>query len=135
MSSLVDAFKSLIPSNFTVYDGQVADDSGNVPEPPWVFLRFPHPDTLDRALSGDRHGLLIEGEALLYNTDVDALRMMAAAFDAALDGKRPTLSGWSFGRIHLDSPVGPAQDRDVKYDGRHPLVISIDFTFVATKGS
>ena len=54
---------------------------------------------------------------------------MAADVDAALDGSRLTVPGFQFGRITLSGATPPAQDRDVKYDSRHPLVISIDFTF------
>lgn len=129
MSQLVEAFKALFPPKMVVHDGHVVSPEGVIPEPPWVFLRFPPPDALERALTGDRHGTIVEGELLIYCEDVSIIRLMAADVDAALDGARLTAPGFQFGRIALSGATPPAQDRDVKYDGRHPLVISIDFTF------
>ena len=129
MSDLVTAFKALFPPKMVVHDGHAVSPEGTIPEPPWVFLRFPPPDTLDRSLTGDRHGRIVEGELLIYCEQVSIIRLMAADIDRALDGARLEVPGFQFGRIALSDPTFPAQDRDVKYNNRHPLVISIDFTF------
>lgn len=140
MSDLYTAFAALLPSNRTVFDGVVAKADGTpfgadeLPKPPWLFVRFPIPEALDRAISGDSHGQIIQGEVLCYSGDPGAARLLAGETVAALDGARPVLAGWSFGRVTVDDVTGPGQDRDVKFvGGFHPHVVGIDFTFVASK--
>lgn len=130
MTPIVEAFKALIPPLMTVHDGQVAVSATNeIPKPPWAFLRFPNPDGLERSLTGDRHGGLVEGELLVYHTLMAPLRLMATDLDRALDGARLSVPGYQFGRITISGITPPAQDRDVKYSGAHPLVISLEFSF------
>lgn len=140
MTDLYPAFKVLLPPQFTVFDGVVAKGDGTpygpdeLPRPPWLFVRFPVPDVLGRAITGDIHGQVIEGEILCYHSDPSGSRALAQAVAAVLDGARPVLAGWQFGRVTIDDITGPGQDRDVKFvGGFHPQVTSIDFTFVASK--
>jgi hypothetical protein len=140
VTDLFPVFKALLPSAFTVFDGVVAKNDGTpygpeeLPKPPWLFVRFPAPEVLSRALSRDAHGLIVEGEVLCYHRDASGARALAALTVAALDGARPVLSGWSFGSVTVEDVQGPGQDRDVKFAGGfHPHVVGIDFTFVVSK--
>ena len=140
MTDLFAAFKACLPTQWPVFDGAVVKADGTpygpdeLPKPPWLFVRFPAPDVLDRALSGDVHGLLVEGEVLCYHQDAYAARALADRTVAALDGSRLVLPGWQFGITTVTSVEGPGQDRDVKFaGGSHPQVVGIDFSFVASK--
>jgi hypothetical protein len=139
---LAAAFTALLPAQWPIYDGQILDDKGtpypadDLPTPPWIFLDFPEPDALERSLAGGVHAITIEGRVLLYHTDIEGIRLMASHVTRALDTARLTLPGWAFGLIRLDHPIGPGQDRDVKYTGGiHPIATSYEFTFTASKGA
>ncbi|WP_353707607.1 hypothetical protein ABRQ22_17250 [Cellulosimicrobium sp. ES-005] len=127
------AVLALMPAGIVVYDGQ-AVTGANVPAPPWAFVTISFPDRWERTLASPSvlRRTLVQISAV-GDTTVQA-RFVADKVDAALEGARPAISGWSTTGLRMVNSRPPEQDRDVTITttNLHPMVGVLEYEFTAS---
>ena len=127
--SLRAAVQSLFPSNVKARFGQVP--AGETL--PWSFVLISIPSVTDRRLAGNvstRRCVIRVRAAGANDTAAGAVAQNCAN---ALEGVRPTASGWSCSPIRqLNDDAQVYQDRDTTVGTLHPIVAALDFEFFAS---
>lgn len=128
------AVLDLMPEGVTVHDGQTVS-GGVVPRPPWVFVTISFPERWERSMAQPSHLRRVLVRALTVGDTTVQARWVADKVDAALEGARPVVDGWSSTPLALLNSRAPEQDRDVTYASTnlHPMVGVLEYEFTASK--
>ena len=127
--ALAAAFLALMPEGVTVHDVQVPD----LPTYPYVAVQVRIPTPAGRAISFDRHGVVVRALVTVAAGTAEGVRIVADLVDDAVDGAVPVADGFTFGRVALRNVRVTAQDFSVTIPAskRHPVYAVLEYEFTA----
>lgn len=125
---IAEGVLSLIPGE--VFDGQVVND-GKVPTPPWSHVTVDFPEVAERGMGRAPHSRTVRVRVLTYGLTADSVRVTSNKVDAALEGARPTISGWRSSPVEQVNARGPVEDTDVTVTATnlHPMYGVLEYRF------
>ena len=129
--ALANGFEALL-TGFTVYKDKVPSN----PTFPYVLVLTNFP-----AVSGRSHARTVHSRALRSRTSVVGLtaasvRIIAQKVTGCLEGKRPTVTGWSLGTIENvpnEQPIQPDMDVTIPGTAEHPLYQPFDWVLTGSQ--
>lgn len=127
--ALAAAFESLI-TGVTVYKDRVPGS----PSFPYVFVVTNFPTASERAASRAVQSRVLRSRTQVVGLTAASVRIIAQKLTDALEGKRPTVAGWSLGRIESvpnEQPLLP--DEDVTINGQNPLYQPFDWILTGSR--
>lgn len=117
------------------FDGQVvrADNAASSPVT-FVVVNQQIPNVTSRSLARTRQAHLCRVRVTCTAPTAGGVRKRAQEAIDALEGKRPTATGWSTGPVALVNAREPVEDREVAAPtgGRYPMFAVLEFEYTAT---
>jgi len=126
--ALAAAFEALL-TGFTVYPGKVPSS----PTYPHVLVLTNFPTVSERSMARTASGRALRSRTLVVGLTPASVRIIAQKLSDALEGKRPTVAGWSLGAIESVPNEQPIyHDRDVIIPGTSDSPFYQTFDWILT---
>lgn len=129
--ALAAGFESLI-SGVTVYRDKVPAD----PSFPYVFVLTNFPTVAERSVARRVQSRHLRSRTVVVGLTAASVRIVAQKLTRALEGKRPTVAGWSLGAIESEpneQPIQPDQDVTITGTKEHPLYQPFDWILTGSQ--
>lgn len=123
------------PTKVRAYDGQVvkADNATSSPVT-FVVVNQQIPNVTTRSLARTRQAHTCRVRVTCTAPTAGGVRSRAQETIDALEGRRPTATGWSTSPLALVNAREPLEDREVApaTGGRYPMFAVLEFEYTAT---
>ncbi|CAN7466393.1 hypothetical protein LJR013_003196 [Pseudarthrobacter oxydans] len=129
--ALASAFEALI-TGVTVYRDKVPAS----PSFPYVFVLTNFPTVAGRAVNRRAQFHRLRSRTTVVGLTGSSVRIVAQKLSNALEGKRPTVAGWSLGAIESvpnEQPIQPDTDVTITGTNQNPLYQPFDWILTGSK--
>lgn len=126
--ALASAFEAML-TGFTVHKGKVPNDTNY----PYVLVLTNFPTASERSLTRSISARSLRSRTSVVGLTPASVRIIAQKLTDALEGKRPTVAGWTLGAIESipnDQPI--YHDRDVVIPGTSESPFYQPFDWILT---
>lgn len=123
--ALASAFEALL-TGFTVYKDKVPAS----PTFPYVLVLTNFPTVAERSLARSVSARALRSRTSVVGITAASVRIIAQKLTDALEGKRPTVSGWVLGAIESipnEQPIQPDLDVTIPGTSENPLYQPFDW--------
>lgn len=123
--ALASAFEGLL-TGFTVYKDKVPAS----PTFPYVLVLTNFPTVAERSLARSVSARALRSRTSVVGLTAASVRIIAQKLTDALEGKRPTVSGWVLGAIESipnEQPIQPDLDVTIPGTAENPLYQPFDW--------
>lgn len=129
--ALAKGFEALI-TGVTVYKDKVPSS----PSFPYVFVVTNFPTISERALNRVGLSRLLRSRTVVVGETATSVRIISQKLTDALEGKRPTVAGWTLGAIESvpnEQPIQPDDDVTIPGTTNHPLYQPFDWILTGSR--
>ena len=129
--ALATSFESLL-TGLTVYKDRVPAN----PSFPYVFVLTNFPTVAERSLARSVSARVLKSRTSVVGLTGASVRIVAQKLADRLEGKKPSVAGWSLGRIESvpnDQPIQPDLDVTIPGTSENPMYQTFDWTLTGSR--